>query len=77
MRTATRHVLGPDQGESVHLTALGVRFMIDGGTTDGAFGLVEHPLPPRSLAAPMHTHHNEDEYSLCWRDASASRSATR
>jgi Cupin domain len=24
---------------------------------------VEHPLPPRALDAPLHTHHNEDEYS--------------
>jgi len=63
MPAATPHVLGPSEGEFVQLTALGVRFMIDGGTTSGAFGLVEHPLPPRALAAPMHTHHNEDEYS--------------
>src|SRR5204862_3011992 len=24
---------------------------------------VEHPIPPRSLAAPLHKHSNEDEYS--------------
>jgi len=29
----------------------------------GAFSLVEHPLPPRALGAPLHTHGNEDEYS--------------
>lgn len=39
------------------------RFMIDGETTGGAFSLVEHPLPPRALGAPLHTHRNEDEYS--------------
>jgi quercetin dioxygenase-like cupin family protein len=61
--TATRHVLGPAEGEVVHLFALGVRFMIDGETTGGAFSLVEHPLPPRALGAPVHTHRNEDEYS--------------
>ncbi len=63
MRTAVRHVLGPDEGEAVRLMALGVRFMIDGETTNGAFSLVEHPLPPRALGAPLHTHRNEDEYS--------------
>lgn len=63
MQAAVRHVLGPDEGEAVRLMALGVRFMIGGETTDGAFSLVEHPLPPRALGAPLHTHRNEDEYS--------------
>ncbi len=29
----------------------------------GGFSLVEHPIPPRTLVAPMHRHANEDEYS--------------
>lgn len=37
--------------------------MIDGEMTGGRFSLVEHPLPPRALGAPLHTHRNEDEYS--------------
>ena len=64
MPVAVTHLLGPDQGEVVHLLALGVRFMIDGERTGSAFSLVEHPLPPRALGAPLHTHHNEDEYSF-------------
>jgi mannose-6-phosphate isomerase-like protein (cupin superfamily) len=63
MKTAVGRVLHPGEGESVNLLALGVRFMIDGRSTDGRFSLVEHPLPARSLGAPMHTHRNEDEYS--------------
>jgi quercetin dioxygenase-like cupin family protein len=63
MPTAVTHLLGPDQGEVVHLLALGVRFMIDGERTGGSFSLVEHPLPPRALGAPLHTHRDEDEYS--------------
>ncbi len=63
METATRSVLGPADGERVNLLALGVRFMIDGETTGGAFSLVEHPLPPRALGSPLHTHRREDEYS--------------
>lgn len=63
MPTAVRHVLGPEQGEAVNLLALGVRFMIEGEMTGGRFSLVEHPLPPRALGAPVHTHRNEDEYS--------------
>ncbi|CAA9425840.1 MAG: hypothetical protein AVDCRST_MAG78-1361 [uncultured Rubrobacteraceae bacterium] len=27
------------------------------------FALVEHPIEPRVLAAPMHTHQHEDEYT--------------
>jgi quercetin dioxygenase-like cupin family protein len=63
MEAAVRHLLGPDEGEVVHLLALGVRFMLDGEATGGAFSLVEHPLPPRALGAPLHTHRDEDEYS--------------
>lgn len=63
METVLGHLLGPDEGFVVNLLALGVRFMIDGDATGGAFSLVEHPLPPRALGAPVHTHRNEDEYS--------------
>jgi quercetin dioxygenase-like cupin family protein len=64
MQAAVVHLLGPDEGQVVHLLALGVRFMLDGEATGGAFSLVEHPLPPRALGAPLHTHHDEDEYSF-------------
>lgn len=63
MPAVTRHVLGPTEGELVHLYALGVRFMIGAEATNGAFSLVEHPLPARALGAPLHTHRHEDEYS--------------
>jgi quercetin dioxygenase-like cupin family protein len=63
MQAPARHTLGPDEGQLVRLRAMGVRFMIDGETTEGRFSLVEHPLPPRALGAPLHTHRNEDEYS--------------
>jgi quercetin dioxygenase-like cupin family protein len=59
-----RYVLGPREGDQVHLLALGVRFMIDGEQTGGAFSLVEHPLPSRALGSPVHTHAREDEYSF-------------
>ena len=32
-------------------------------TAEGGFSLVEHPMPPRRLAAPVHKHSREDEYS--------------
>lgn len=62
MQVAAGNVLGADAGETVRLHALGVRFVIDGETTGGAFSLVEYLVPPRALGAPVHTHRNEDEY---------------
>ena len=58
-----RIVLSPYEGEMVQFGGLGVRFMIDGAQSGGNFALVEHPIEPRVLAAPMHTHRNEDEYT--------------
>ena len=45
------------------LGGLGVRFMVPGADSGGGFSLVEHPLKPRALAAPLHRHSREDEYS--------------
>ena len=59
----TRQVLSPDEGETVWLRKLGIRFMIGGEQTQANFALVEHPIGPRALAAPMHTHRHEDEYT--------------
>jgi quercetin dioxygenase-like cupin family protein len=58
-----RVVLSPDEGETVWLRKLGIRFMIGGEETQDNFALVEHPIGPRALAAPMHTHRYEDEYT--------------
>ena len=48
----------------VDLGALGVRFMVRGEESGSGFSLVEHPIPPRTLAAPLHRHSREDEYSF-------------
>jgi quercetin dioxygenase-like cupin family protein len=56
-------VIGPDDGRAGPLGAIGVRFMIWGDESGGGFSLVEHPMPPRALAAPLHRHSREDEYS--------------
>jgi quercetin dioxygenase-like cupin family protein len=56
-------VLGPTEGKSGRLGGMGVRFMVDGAESGGGFSLVEHPIPPRALAAPLHRHSREDEYS--------------
>jgi len=61
--TATARVLGPQDGKAGFLGSIGVRFMIDGGESGERFSLVEHPMSPRALAAPLHRHNHEDEYS--------------
>ena len=57
-------VVGPDNGREGFLGSIGVRFMIDGAEASERFSLVEHPMSPRSLAAPVHRHTREDEYSF-------------
>ena len=56
--------LGPDDGKAIDLGSLGVRFMAWTEETGGGFSLVEHPIPPRTLCAPVHKHSKEDEYSF-------------
>ena len=57
-------ILGPADGQSGSLGSIGVRFMIPGVDTEGGFSLVEHPMAPHRLAAPLHRHNSEDEYSF-------------
>lgn len=57
-------IVGPDGGKSVDLGSIGARMMIWAEETGGDFSLVEHPMPPRRLAAPVHKHSREDEYSF-------------
>ena len=64
MQATAARVLGPKDGKAGFLGSIGVRFMIDGAETGGGFSLVEHPMSPRALAAPLHRHTREDEYSF-------------
>jgi len=57
-------VVGPKDGPEGFLGSIGVRFMIDGSEAAERFSLVEHPMSPRALAAPLHLHTREDEYSF-------------
>ena len=63
--TATgARIVGPGDGVEGFLGSIGVRFMIDGPDAAERFSLVEHPMSPRALAAPLHLHTREDEYSF-------------
>jgi mannose-6-phosphate isomerase-like protein (cupin superfamily) len=57
-------LLPPDGGPAVDLGSCGVRFMAYTEETGGGFSLVEHPIPPKMLVAPIHRHTREDEYSF-------------
>jgi mannose-6-phosphate isomerase-like protein (cupin superfamily) len=58
-------VVGPGDGVTMtdpeHRTD---RFLIDTEDSGGGFSLVEHTLAPHVLAAPLHRHTREDEYSF-------------
>lgn len=57
----------PQEGEQFDFGGLGVLWKIDSATTGGHFSIVHHPIAPRALAAPLHRHAREDEYSFVLR----------
>ena len=58
-------VLGAADGRLVpSLGHIKNRFMIDRGDSEGRFALLQHHFEPKALAAPMHRHHDEDEYTF-------------
>src|SRR5207244_11408510 len=56
--------VGPNRSHEVFLASIGCRFCIDGVEAGARFSLGEHPMSPRALAAPLHLHTREDEYSF-------------
>ena len=64
MHAMAAKVLGPSDGKAAALGSIGVRFMVSADDSGGGFALVEHPMPPLALGAPLHRHSREDEYSF-------------
>jgi mannose-6-phosphate isomerase-like protein (cupin superfamily) len=56
-------ILGPGQGLILGEPQASDRFMLDSTETAGRLAVVEHTIAPGMLAAPMHRHEREDEYS--------------
>ena len=54
---------GDEAADESELGGVRDRCMIDGADTDGRFALVQHLFAPKALAAPMHRHRNEDEFT--------------
>jgi mannose-6-phosphate isomerase-like protein (cupin superfamily) len=64
MSTQVDRVTIPAEGsEHVELGGLGIVWKIEGAEAGERFSVVHHPLAPRALAAPLHRHTREDEYS--------------
>ncbi len=56
LRAGSGLVLGPDDSRD--------RFILDRAHTAGRVAVVEHMIAPGVLAAPMHRHSREDEFSF-------------
>jgi mannose-6-phosphate isomerase-like protein (cupin superfamily) len=61
----TARIIKPQDGEMLR-TPDGShdRFLVPADISGGGFALVEHLLAPRALAAPLHRHTREDEYTF-------------
>jgi mannose-6-phosphate isomerase-like protein (cupin superfamily) len=64
MTVTSAKIVHPTDGKAGFLGSIGVRFMLDGHEAGERLSVVEHPMSPRALAAPLHRHTNEDEYSF-------------
>ena len=56
-------IIPHEAGRMFDLGGFGIHWKIDGAETGKRFSVVHHPIAPRALAAPLHRHHREDEYS--------------
>ncbi len=64
MATVTQLKVRAEEGERADFSQLGSRYVLRGDSSEGRYALIEHTIPPRALAAPMHVHEREDEYSF-------------
>lgn len=54
-------VVGPDDGETIHLGTTRMRILEDGGNTGHRLGLAESVLAPHTPGPPQHRHAQHDE----------------
>lgn len=64
MPVVTQHAVRSEEGQRADFPRLGNRYVLRGSSSGGRFALIDQTIPPRALAAPMHTHEHEDEYSF-------------
>lgn len=56
-------VILPGDGEAFGFAETGGQWKIDAADTGERFVVAHYPIAPRTLVAPAHCHHNEDEYT--------------
>lgn len=61
---ATAGVVPDGAGRTLLDGPLGAVLLAGGEQTAGAVAFVVHPLAPRALGSPVHTHRHEDEWSF-------------
>jgi mannose-6-phosphate isomerase-like protein (cupin superfamily) len=57
-------VVQPGEGLDAPLAKLGTVHKVPAFVTEGRLAIVEHTLPAKALAAPVHRHSREDELSI-------------
>ena len=57
------------EGDFFDFCGLGVCWKIEGAHSGRRFAVVYHTIAPHALAAPLHFHRNEDEYSFVLKGA--------
>ena len=62
--TAAAAVVAAEEGQVLLDGPLGAVLLAGAGQTAGAAAFVVHPLAPRALGSPLHTHRYEDEWSF-------------
>ena len=77
MSGASGYLVTPSQRRTLLTGPLGAVLLLGGEATAGSLALVEHPLEPRALGSPLHTHRDEDEFSVVLEGGGARRSASR
>jgi mannose-6-phosphate isomerase-like protein (cupin superfamily) len=64
MSSDSQYLVTPSDRTPLLQGPLGAILMLSGDRTAGRLSLLEHPLAPRALGSPIHTHRDEDEYSV-------------
>jgi mannose-6-phosphate isomerase-like protein (cupin superfamily) len=63
LRPGAPIIIPHEAGELFDRGGFGFHWKIDGNQAGRRFSVVHHPMAPRVLAAPLHRHNREDEYS--------------
>ncbi len=58
------HIVRAGEGDVTGEPGLLDRYLFESRSSAGRIALVEHILGPKSLAAPLHRHSREDEYTF-------------